>query len=190
MRRLVLALLLCALTACAHSGASLAQQPPAPTTAAQADGQRDFDWETGEWNTHVRRLRSPLSPAANWVEYQGVSIVKPLLGGRSNVVELSVEGPAGRIEGMSLRLYNPQTRQWSLNYVNLASGELTAPVIGSFANGRGEFFGRDTLNGRPILVRFIISDVTPSSARFEQAFSADNGETWETNWIAVDTRRP
>jgi hypothetical protein len=67
-------------------------------------------------------------------------------------------------------------------------GELAPPTIGEFKNGRGEFYSQDTLGGRAILVRFVISDITANSCRFEQAFSDDGGKTWEVNWIAVDTR--
>jgi hypothetical protein len=108
--------------------------------------------------------------------------------GRANLVELTVDGPAGHIEGLSLRLYNPESRQWSLNFSNSASGTLSVPTIGEFKNGRGEFYDQETLNGRAILVRFVISDITPDSVHFEQAFSDDGGKTWEVNWIADDTR--
>ena len=169
----------------------LAQTVPVPTAPSTArDGSHDFDFEHGSWHTQLRRLRSPLSGSSEWVDYQGTSIVRPIMGGRANVVELSVEGPAGRIEGLSLRLYNPTTRQWSLNFASLRSGELSPPVVGSFRNGRGEFVGQDSWNGQPILVRFVISDISRNSARFEQAFSADGGATWEVNWIAIDTRIP
>jgi hypothetical protein len=108
--------------------------------------------------------------------------------GRANLVELDVEGPGGRIEGLSLRLYNPESRQWSLNFSNSRGGTLSPPVIGEFKNGRGEFYGQETFNGRTILVRFVISDITPTSVRFEQSFSDNGGKTWEANWIATDTR--
>jgi hypothetical protein len=108
--------------------------------------------------------------------------------GRANLAELVVDGPAGHVEGLSLRLYNPQSRQWSLNFSNSADGTLTEPAIGEFRNGRGEFYAQETLNGRAILVRFVISDITPGSCRFEQSFSDDGGRTWEPNWVAVDTR--
>ncbi|HEX2082650.1 MAG TPA: hypothetical protein VHF86_04090 [Xanthomonadaceae bacterium] len=97
-------------------------------------------------------------------------------------------GPAGRIEGASLRLYNPQTRQWSLHYASLRSGMLTRPVFGGFRDGRGEFYGMEDLDGRAVLVRFVMSGIDTDTARFEQAYSADGGRTWETNWIATDTR--
>jgi hypothetical protein len=108
--------------------------------------------------------------------------------GRANLVELVADGPAGHLEALSLRLYNPDSRQWSLNFANSATGTLSQPTIGEFKNGRGEFFDQETLNGRAILVRFVITDVTPTSCRFEQSFSDDGGKTWELNWVAVDTR--
>lgn len=171
-------------------GQSEAETPAAnpPQATAERDGQHDFDFEIGTWRTDLRRLQNPLSGSSTWVEYTGTSVVSEIMGGRANLVELDVEGPAGRIEGLSLRLYNPETRQWSLNFASLRNGTLTPPVIGSFENGRGVFYGHELLDGRPIFVRFVISDVTADSARFEQAFSADGGKTWEVNWIAVDTR--
>jgi hypothetical protein len=162
---------------------SLAAEPAAPP-----DGSKDFDFEFGNWKTEVRVLRNPLSGQSEWAEYEGTSIVRPLLDGRANLVELSVSGPAGRIEGLSLRLYDPSTGQWSLNYASLRSGQLTPPVVGGFRDGRGLFYGDDRLGERPIRVRFVISDITEDSARFEQAYSADGGRTWEVNWIATDTR--
>ena len=152
------------------------------------DGQHDFDFEIGTWNTHLRRLLRPLTGSTTWVEYQGTTVVRKVWDGRANLVELQVDGPAGHLEALSLRLYNPEARQWSLNFSNSRGGTLSPPSIGEFGNGRGEFFAQETLNGRAILVRFIISDITPTSVRFEQSFSADGGKTWEVNWIAVDTR--
>lgn len=167
------------------------QQHPAATVTPR-DGQQDFDWEIGTWATHVRVLRNPLSGAApDWAQFSGTSAVRPILGGRSNIVELSVKGPSGAIEGVALRLYNPQSRQWSLNYASLRGGVLTAPVYGGFDGKRhGSFYGQDMLDGRAIMVRFMITVVSPNEARFEQAYSADGGANWETNWIAVDTRQP
>ena len=155
---------------------------------AQRDGQHDFDFEIGTWKTHLRRLQRPLSGSTTWVEYDGTSVVSKVLDGRANLVELKVDGPAGRIEGLSLRLYNPQSRQWSLNFANINSGTLTPPTIGEFKDGRGEFYNQDTYNNRSILVRFVIIKVTQDQYRFEQSFSDDGGKTWELNWIAVDTR--
>jgi hypothetical protein len=167
-----------------------ASQAPteSPAAAATRDGAHDFDWEIGTWKTRLRRLAKPLSGSDEWLEYEGTSVVRAVLDGRANLVELKVEGPAGRIEGVSLRLYAPQARQWSLNFANIRNGLLTHPVLGGFRNGIGEFYGQDELDGRAILVRFVISEVTANSARFEQAYSDDGGRTWETNWVATDTR--
>lgn len=155
---------------------------------AQRDGQHDFDFEIGTWKTHLRRLQRPLSGSTTWVEYEGTTVVSKVLDGRANLVELKVDGPAGRLEGLSLRLYNPQSRQWSLNFANINSGTLSPPTIGEFKDGRGEFYNQETYNGRAILVRFVIIKITQDQYRFEQSFSDDGGKTWELNWIAVDTR--
>jgi hypothetical protein len=152
------------------------------------DGQHDFDFEIGAWKTHLRRLLHPLTGSTTWVEYDGTSVVSKIWDGRANLVELEADGPAGHFRGLNLRLYNPQSRQWSLNFANGNGGGLSLPTIGRFKNGRGEFFDQETLNGKSILVRFVISDVTADSCRFEQAFSDDGGKTWEVNWIATDTR--
>lgn len=163
----------------------------APAISQQRSGQNDFDWEFGTWTTNVRVLRNPLSgEQPKWVEYRGTSIVRPLLGGRANIVELSVKGPSGQIEGGSLRLYNPHAGQWSLNYANLGNGVLTTPVYGGFGGTEaGAFYGQDMVDGRAILVRFLMKKVSMREAHFEQAYSVDGGATWETNWIAVDTLR-
>jgi len=157
-------------------------------TVKERDGQHDFDFEIGTWSTHVRRRLRPLTGSTTWVEMKGTTVVRKVWNGRGNLVELSADGPNGHFEGLSLRLYNPQTRQWSLNFANASDGLLAPPTIGEFRDGRGEFYSQETLNGRAIFVRFVISDITESSCRFEQAFSDDGGKTWEVNWIAVDTR--
>jgi hypothetical protein len=154
----------------------------------ERDGQHDFDFEIGTWKTHLRRLLHPLTGSTAWVEYEGATIVRKVWNGRANLVELEVDGPQGHIEALSLRLYNPESHQWSLNFANNSGGTMSQPTIGEFKNGRGEFFDQETLNGRAIFVRFVISDITPNSCRFEQSFSDDGGKTWEVNWIATDTR--
>ena len=161
---------------------------PAARQARPHDGSRDFDWEIGTWKTVLKRRLHPLTGSDTWVAYAGTTVVHSLWGGRANLVELDVAGTAGRIQGASWRLYNPEARQWSLNFSNARVGTLSTPTIGEFRNGRGEFYSGDTLDGRAILVRFVISRITPDSAHFEQSFSDDGGRTWETNWIADDTR--
>jgi hypothetical protein len=154
----------------------------------QRDGQHDFDFEIGVWTTHLKRLVHPLSGSTTWIELEGTTVVRKVWDGRANLAELEVDGPNGHLQVLSLRLYNPQSRQWSLNAANSSGGTLSQPTIGEFRHGRGEFFDQETFNGRTILVRNVWSDITANSCRFEQAFSDDGGKTWETNWIAVDTR--
>jgi hypothetical protein len=154
----------------------------------QGNGQNDFDFEIGTWKTKLKRLMNPLTGSNTWIEYEGTTVVRKVWDGRANLVELDVKGSAGRIEALSLRLYNPESRQWSLNFASVNSGVMTIPTIGEFKNGRGEFYSQEALNGRAILVRFVISGITQNSCRFEQAFSDDGGKTWEVNWIATDSR--
>jgi hypothetical protein len=164
--------------------AAQASRPVAPH-----DAQRDFDFEIGAWKAQISRLDHPLAASSTWLDYQGTSVVRPVWGGHANLGELAVEGAAGRIEGLSLRLYNPQARQWNITWANSRDGALDrATMYGGFKEGRGEFFGQDSLDGRAIYVWFVFSDLTPTSFRFEQAFSADGGRTWEVNWKATFTR--
>lgn len=122
------------------------------------------------------------------MQFDGTSVVRPLMDGRANVVELQISGTAGQIAGLNLRLYEPTAQRWSSTFANLRDGMLTPSVYGTFTDGVGTFYGDDQLNGRPIKVRFIVERQGPDRARFEQAFSDDDGATWETNWIAVDRR--
>jgi len=170
----------------AQSSRPSARQNSQPSQ--RRDEQHDFDFEIGTWKTHLRRLLHPLTGSTTWVEYEGTTVVRKVWNGRANLVELVADGPAGHFEGLNLRLYNPQSQQWSLNFASSSGGTMSQPTIGEFKNGRGEFFDQETLNDRAIFVRFVISDITPNSCRFEQAFSDDGGKTWEVNWIAVDTR--
>jgi hypothetical protein len=157
--------------------------PPAPH-----DSTHDFDFHMGVWKTHISRLVHPLSGSSEWTAYDGVSTVRSVWNGKASLFELEASGPAGHLEGVGLRLYDPSARQWNLNWTNSNIGKLDAPMVGEFRNGRGEFFGQDTLNGRAILVRNGFYDIKSNSSRFEQAFSADGGKTWETNWIMTFDR--
>jgi hypothetical protein len=157
--------------------------------ATQRDAQHDFDFEIGTWKSHVKRLVRPLTGSSSWVEYDGTTVVSKIWNGRANLTELEADGPAGHLENLSLRLYNPESRQWSLNYASSRGGAVNVPpTVGEFKNGRGVFFDMEPINGKNVLVRNVWSDITADSCRFEQAFSDDAGKTWETNWIAVDTR--
>ncbi|OOG60173.1 hypothetical protein [Rhodanobacter sp. C03] len=152
------------------------------------DGSHDFDFEIGTWKTHIHRLLNPLAGSHQWVDYNGTSVVRKIWGGKANLVELEVDGPAGHIEGVSVRLYDPQSHQWSLNYATSRGGAFSVPTVGEFKHGRGEFYDEEAINGRMVLVRDVFLDITPTSDRFEQSCSADGGKTWELNWVATDVR--
>jgi len=161
--------------------------PKMQEPAKERDGQHDFDWDIGAWKVHMRRLLHPLTGSTTWVEYDGTDVVRKVWDGRANLGEVEIAGPAGHLELLTLRLYNSQAHQWSINISNSATGTLSPPAIGEFKNGRGDFYDQETYNGRTILVRLGVSDITPNSCRFDQAFSADGGKTWEVNLIVTET---
>lgn len=150
------------------------------------DGSHDFDWDIGTWKIHQKRRLHPLTGSTSWVEYDGTDVVRKLWDGANEGVVQSA-GPAGHIQIFTLRLFNPQTRQWNIYFANRASGSMGEPVVGKFKNGLGEFYDDEIYKGRPIRVRFSVSDITPKSCHFEQAFSADGGKTWETNFDVAET---
>jgi hypothetical protein len=152
------------------------------------DGQHDFDFEFGAWKAHLKRLLHPLSNSNEWVEADGTSVVRKIWDGRGNLGELEVGEGKAHIEGLTLRLYDPEAKQWSIYWASSRDGALGKAMVGGFKDGRGEFYDQEDLNGRAIFVRFIFSDITPASFRLEQAFSPDGAKTWETNWIATFTR--
>ncbi len=166
----------------------------APPTAAQSapalrDGQHDFDFVVGTWKSHLRRLQKPLTGSTTWVEGEGTIIVRKIWNGRGNLEEVELTTPAGHLQGLTLRLYNPEARQWRLYWSNASQGVLTQPVsIGEFKDGVGEFYDQEMINDNIVLVRHRFTDVTPTSYHFEQAFSGDRGQTWEANWIADVTQ--
>jgi hypothetical protein len=189
-------LVLCGLVVILRPLQAFAQQNSDPsktsvqrTPAAEHDGQHDFDFEFGSWNIHLKRLLHPLTGSTTWVEFDGTSVTRKAWDGRAQLEEFETDSPvAGHIEGLTLRLYNPQTHQWRLYWANSKNGVMDSPQIGEFKNGRGEFFAQDILDGRAILIRFIWSDTTTSKPHFEQSFSVDGGKTWEVNWITDQTR--
>lgn len=151
-------------------------------------GAADFDFLVGGWDVAHRRLVRPLAGCEEWDEFEGTSRCWQLFGGAANVDELPT--PARGFTGLTLRLFSPARREWSIYWANSKDGLLgLPPVVGRFTGGVGLFYSDETLDGRRIRVRFTWSQITPTSARWEQAFSADAEQTWETNWIMSLTRR-
>ncbi len=159
-----------------------------PGGDAAVERSPDFDFEIGSWHSHISRLAHPLTGSTEWIEYDGTSEISKVWNGRANLVELEVASATGKIEGLSLRLYNPAAKQWSLNFSNSRVGTLSTPTVGSFHDGRGEFYDLEDFGGRMILVRNVFFDITTDSYHFEQSFSVDGGKTWEANWKDTDTR--
>jgi len=162
-----------------------------PAILPQRDGSHDFDFLIGDWKAHVRRLPDRLNNSNVWVEYDGISNHHKVLDTNANFEQFEVTSADKKlhIKGQTLRLYNPETRQWSIYLVDADQGTLdTPPVVGGFTGKRGEFFHQENFKGRTILVRYVWLDLSPKSARMEQSFSADGGKTWEVNWICELSR--
>jgi hypothetical protein len=189
-------IVVCSLIVVSCSLVSFGQQSSGPTGTGtsqalpERDGQHDFDFEVGSWKIHLKKLMHPLTGSTTWVQFDGTSVTRKVWNGRSQIEEFETDSPSGHIEGLTLRLYDPQSHQWSLYWANSKDGRMFPPQIGQFQDGVGEFYGTDTLNGKLIFVRFIWSKTNSNSPHFEQSFSDDGGKTWEVNWITDQTRAP
>jgi hypothetical protein len=166
---------------------------PPPSTAPESpsaarNGQHDFDFDFGTWKIHIRRRVHPLAGSDEWSEMEGTSVTQRIWNGRSNLSTVEADGPSGHLELLALRLYDPSSRQWNISFATSDVGILSVPAVGQFTNGRGEFYDSELFHGRSILVRFTIWAVSDNEVRTEQAFSADGGRSWETNWINTLTR--
>lgn len=158
------------------------------TAVERRSGAADFDFLFGRWKVHNRKLRERLKGCAEWDEFEGTVTARRVWGGKGNFDEYNAIGPSGPMEGMTLRLYDPQTGQWSIYWGTSQSMVLDNPMIGRFQDGRGEFYDQEFHQGRAVYCRFLWSNDSPTSCRWEQALSADGGRTWETNWIMEFTR--
>jgi hypothetical protein len=171
----------------AQSGSARAQR----SESDKRDGQHDFDFAVGSWKFHLKRLKQRLAGSTEWVELDGTVVCRKVLDGRAEVEEMNDESADKHmhIQGLALRLYNPESHQWSIYWVNRGDGVLEQnPVVGQFSNGRGEFYNQQIYQGRAVYARFIWSDITTNTPHFEQAFSVDGGKTWETNWVTDQTK--
>ena len=147
----------------------------------------DFDFLHGDWTVVNRRLVKWLVGSDEWDEFTAAASCHGFFAGAGNFDEISF--PAKGYSGATIRMFDPDRREWSLYWVDSRTGILQPPVVGSFSDGVGTFYGDDHFEDRPIRVRYIWSGITPASARWEQAFSVDGEETWETNWVMEFTRK-
>jgi hypothetical protein len=160
-----------------------------PATAV-VDHAHDFDLFFGTWHSKQRRLRARLAGSQEWDEFEGTQAVRPLLQGRGNMTENVFTMPNGEVRsGVTLRAYDAATQSWSIWWLDgSAPTKIDVPVVGRFENGVGTFYSDDTFKGKPIKVRFRWLNITSKTLQWEQAYSADGGKTWETNWIAYFTK--
>src|SRR5689334_2453510 len=116
-----------------------------------ADGRNDFDFFIGSWKVHHRRLRERLKGSTSWEEFEGTGVCRKILGGVGNFDENVMERESGRLEGVTLRLYDPRSQQWSIYWADSARATLDIPpMVGGFENGRGEFYDQEVFEGKHI----------------------------------------
>ncbi|SRR5579859_294919 len=162
---------------------------PANTAASSdEDGAHGFDAVAGHWNYHLHRLNQRLVGSNVWTDFYGAGDCFPLWNGRANLDTLVVDSPTGKIEGLTLRLFDPTVKVWRLYWANSKDGLIDVPQIGQFHQDHGEFYALDIQNGYSVLIRFDWTGMKSPSPHFEQAFSIDGGKSWEVNWITDQTR--
>jgi hypothetical protein len=155
--------------------------------SADPDGHA-FDFDLGRWHTQSSRLLHPLTGSTTWANLEGQTVVHRVWGGRASLAEYKGDGPAGHVELLALRWFNPNTHEWNLDFATPNVGTLGEPGVGQCKNGRCEFYDQEEINGRYIWIRFSIWKISDDFAQSEQAFSNDGGKTWETNWVNKYTR--
>ncbi len=147
------------------------------------DAPRDFDFIIGKWTVRHRRLNARLSGCDDWTEFSGTSSTRKILEGFGNVEDNILDFPEGPVRAAAFRSFDQVTRSWSIWWLDgRAPHRLDVPVVGAFSDNIGVFLADDTLDGRAIKVRFTWRRNAGGNPRWEQAFSGDDGSTWETNW--------
>ncbi|MEJ0037468.1 MAG: DUF1579 domain-containing protein [Gammaproteobacteria bacterium] len=184
MGRLVSLVGIAVVAICASFTANAAQDAPEQTAASNLTGLHDFDFLFGEWRVHSRRLKQRLTGGNDWEEFEGSIVSRKHMDGWANVDDTVFHAPQGIYRGVAPRAYDPKTGQWAIWWIDGRNpfGDVDPPVKGRFVKGVGTFYADDTLRGKRIRVRFTWSHITRTSARWEQAFSPDDGKTWEVNW--------
>ena len=147
------------------------------------DGRNDFDFLVGSWKVYHRMLTQRLKGSTDWVEFEGETVDRKILNGLGNMDENVIHMKNGPVHAISLRLFNPASKEWSIHWSTDRMEVLDIPMIGGFQDGHGEFYAQEINDGRHVYSRFIWSKITANSCQWEQALSDDGSKTWETNWI-------
>ena len=156
--------------------------------ASPTSSQHDFDYLVGNWSLRNRKLKSRLTHSTEWISFESAVQMHQILGGVGNIDKYTDSASGKPYEGVALRLFDTRTKLWSIYWADSQSGALDPPVVGSFANKIGHFFARDTYKGQPIIVVFRWDVRNPQRPIWSQAFSTDEGKTWEWNSINVSER--
>ena len=188
LRVIAIPILLCSVGWQSQRAFSLPAQARGSEPAAVRDGAHDFDFDIGVWHTHIHRVLDPFSASSDVIELDGTVTVRPVWGGRAQLEEIEADGPKGHWEGLSLFLYNPQSRQWSQSFLNSKTPILSGGLVGEFHDGRGELYAHDTFHDKSIFVRAVWSEITPNSHRYTESYSNDGGKTWFMSFDAHKTR--
>lgn len=151
--------------------------------STENDGRNDFDFLIGTWKVHHRSLRQRLKGSTEWLEFQGDTVCRKILDGIGNLDENLIYRETEPVHAITLRVFNPASKEWSIYWSTNMTGTLDVPMIGGFNDGVGEFYSQEVFEGRHIYNRFIWSKITVNSCQWEQAFSGDGGKSWETNWV-------
>lgn len=152
------------------------------------DGRDDFDFYMGSWRVTSRRLRERLANCTEWEEFEGECTARKILNGLGNMDEVTFHRESGTFHGMTVRLFNAATQEWSIYWAASNVAIMGDPMIGSFKNGVGTFYDHEPHNGKHIFSRFLWTVISEDECRWEQAFSEDGGQTWETNWTMHNNR--
>ena len=152
--------------------------------------KHDFDFLFGSWNIHNRYLKQRLCDSTEWMQFEAQSQTEPLLDGFGHLDRYRAIRAGKPFEGITVRLFNPETGEWSIYWANTTGARtFLPPMVGRFIGNRGEFYGDEKVEEKKVLCRFVWSRSTNDQPQWEQAFSADGGKTWETNWVMTFTRR-
>jgi hypothetical protein len=173
-----------ALAAAILPATAYTELPPASGKGPNLSGLHDFDFIAGKWRTHHRRLKERLAGSHDWVAFDGTQDAQLILGGAGNADDNVLNMPGGSYRGYTIRAYDPKTATWRIWWLDgrYPDGAMDPPMVGHFEHGVGTFYADDTFKGKPVRVRFIWKNLSPTKSHWEQAFSPDGGKSWETNW--------